>query len=47
MPPEHIQNTWVDLMNHHTPDHAGGTTFNDYIVSNYVDYSSTRFLQNS
>ena len=47
MPPEHIQNTWVDLMDHHTPGHAGGTTFNDYIVSNYVDYSSARFLQNS
>ena len=47
MPPEHIQNTWVDLMDHHTPDHAGGTTFNDYIVSNYVDYSSARFLQDS
>ena len=43
MSPEHIQNTWVD----YTPDHAGGTTFNDYIVSNYVDYSSARFLQNS
>ena len=44
IPPEHIQNTRVDLMNRHTPDHAGETTFNDYIVSNY---SSARFLQDS
>ena len=47
MPPKHIQNTWVDLMDHHTADHAGGTTFNDDIVSNYVEYSSARFLQDS
>ena len=34
-------------MNHHTPDHAGGTPFNNSIVSNYVDYSFTCFLQDS
>ncbi|CAF3096591.1 unnamed protein product, partial [Rotaria sp. Silwood2] len=33
IPPQLIQNTWVDLMDNFTPDTAGGTSFNDYIVS--------------
>jgi hypothetical protein len=32
-------------MDHYIPDHPDGTTFNDYIVSTYVDYSSARFQQ--
>ena len=28
-----------------TPDHASGTTFNDYIVSNYVDFVFYRILE--
>ena len=34
-------------MDHRTPDHAGETTSNDNKVSNYFDYSSARFLQDS
>ncbi|CAF4710724.1 unnamed protein product, partial [Rotaria sp. Silwood2] len=44
IPPQLIQNTWVDLMDNFTPDTAGGTAFNDYIVSTYIDYSSARFI---
>ena len=47
IPPTLIQNTWVDLMDHYTPDNSGGTMFNDYIVSTYVDSSSARFTQDS
>jgi len=45
IPPTLIQNTWVDLTDNYTPDHDNATTFNDYIVSTYIDYSSTRFMQ--
>jgi hypothetical protein len=45
IPPTLIQDTWVDIMDHYTPDHVGGIAFNDYIVSTYVDYTSARFLQ--
>ncbi|CAF4181704.1 unnamed protein product, partial [Rotaria sordida] len=31
-------------MDNYTPDNGGGTTFNDYIVSTYIDYSSARFV---
>ncbi len=30
-------------MDSYTPDHIGGITFNDYIVSTYLDLSSVRF----
>jgi hypothetical protein len=35
----------VNLIDHYTPDDVGVIPFNDYTVSNYVDYSSARFIQ--
>jgi hypothetical protein len=34
-------------MDNYTPDHDNPTTFNDYIVSTYIDYSSARVMQDS
>ena len=38
-----IERTWTTAMYDLTPDHHNANAFNDYLVSTYVDTSSSRF----
>ena len=43
IPPSLVGNTWITAMDENTPNHGAGVKFNDYIVSTYVDNSSSRY----
>ncbi|CAF1549953.1 unnamed protein product [Adineta ricciae] len=47
IPPNIIENTWTMAMDESTPDHHSSIKFNDYLVSTYVDSSSSRFHFNT
>ncbi|UJR34269.1 hypothetical protein I4U23_021673 [Adineta vaga] len=38
-----VEKTWVEAIDEYTPDHSSSITFNDYIVSTYVDCTSSRY----
>ncbi|CAF1516420.1 unnamed protein product, partial [Didymodactylos carnosus] len=38
-----IEDTWAEIMDLYTPDHAGATEFNDYLVQTYVDSDVSLF----
>lgn len=43
IPPNLIEKTWTEAMDEITPDHRSSVKFNDYMVSTYVDITSSRY----
>ena len=43
IPPHLVEKAWTEAMDEYTPDHVSSIKFNDYIVSTYVDCTSSRY----
>ncbi|CAF4487600.1 unnamed protein product [Rotaria sp. Silwood2] len=41
-----VEKTWTEAMDEYTPNHVSSIKFNDYMVSTYVDCTSSRFPLN-
>ncbi|CAF4332865.1 unnamed protein product [Rotaria socialis] len=43
IPPNLVEKTWIEAMDEKTPTHRSSVKFNDYMVSTYVDITSSRY----